>query len=135
MSRLDDVPPFLSPQQAKSLHRTIDQGWKTAKIFMREDPEVPGPMITIFRTPKGGGPPVEYGSFEPIMVNFGLRETSLSDGTPISRAHGDGDMRHEVDAFDLRVGDIFFWYGKKCIVAAVYPPEFGVVTSEIELQQ
>lgn len=131
MARLDDVVPFLNPAQVQSIHGTIDRAWKTAKVFMDPQQE-----IVIVRPPAGGGPPVEVGRFTPIRVDFGLRENSVQDGgTPITRASGDGDMRHEADVFDLRVDDRFKWQGRQIRVSAVYPPEFGVVTSEIELLQ
>lgn len=131
MGILDNVQGFLSPTAIENLHRTIHRGYKTAQQFM--DPE---PVVEVLRSPAGGGPPVSQGTFTVIMIRFGYREVSSPSGTgPITMASSSGQMHHEADVLDLRVGDVILYQGRTCTVTSVNPPEFGVVISDIELDQ
>lgn len=130
MGRLDDVEGFLSPNAITSLRRAIDRGYKTAQEFM--DPE---PFVRIHREPVGGGPAELIFELKAIMVRFGVRESTTTGDGPITFASSSGQMHHEADKFDLRVGDIVQYQGRSSRVMAVNPPEFGVVISDLELDQ
>lgn len=135
MGHLDLVKGFLGETQTEKLQGLIDQGYKTAQEFMAKDGD-DAPKIELYRQPVGGGPPSIVGEFEIIMIRFGQRGvTEDDDYGPLRMSSTDGIMRHEAAEFDLKIDDIIIYDDRSCRVSAVYPPEFDVVISEVELMQ
>lgn len=130
MGILDNVQGFMSPQAIENLHTTILKGYKTAQQFME-----PAPVVEVFREPVGGGPPTSQGTFTAIMIRFGVREVRMDGSGPITYSSNAGTMHHEFDEFDLQVGDVIKYEGRSASVTAVNPQEFGVVISDLQLDQ
>lgn len=135
MGHLDLISGFLGAAQREKLQGLIDRGYKTAQEFMAPEGDT-APVILLMRQPPGGGPPTMLGEFEVIMVRFGQRGVE-EDGAygPLRVSRTSGIMRHEAAEFDLKIDDIVIYDGRTCTVTAVYPPEFDVVISELELAQ
>lgn len=135
MGHLDFIKGFLGEGQQEKLQGLIDQGYKTAQEFMAEDGETAS-IIEHLRQPPGGGPPTSLGDRRVIMVRFGQRGVQEDDRYgPIRLSRTTGIMQHEVGEFDLQIDDIVMFKGRACRVTAIYPQEFDVVTSELELIQ
>lgn len=129
MSRLDGVLPFLGPEQQQKILELVDRGRRTAKDLFNQS-------IVIYREPPGGGPPTDETTIDIIMLRFGQRGADEDNNYgPITLTSTTGILQIEEGVFDLRIDDVFTFQDRSCRVIAVYPPEFGAITAEVELTQ
>lgn len=122
---------FLTDAQIAELHDLFDTGMRTVQAFNRE------PVVLTFeRMNETSGEMVVVDTVEAISITFGLREgRSVNPFGGLTQDYADGDALFWADGFVPSVGDIADWQGFRIRVTKVFPPELGVVTVELDLQQ
>lgn len=126
-----DPESLLSPAEIAELHDIFGDGMKTVEEFSRPDP-----IVQLRRYNETTGTYQDVGDpFHAISISFGIREGRVSSVQQMEQDFSDGEMVVWADQDTIPVpGDRFTWQGFRIEVERVFPPDQGIVTSEIRLQ-